>query len=219
MARKLRYRVCKMCGKELPLKREFFKRSDDYTFHEICRECEEKNNKEKEWNGELLKCHKCGKFLPITEFGKSDHYPYRDYHDARCRVCRTKRANEIKEEFSDEEALRKLLQSRFLGARDRSKRQNLDFDITKEFLNELWVKQEGKCALSGIPMTYKHCNGRIPTNISIDQINSKKGYTKDNIQLVCMAVNQMKSDLDINELYNFCTAILENAKKWNHKKK
>lgn len=61
-------------------------------------------------------------------------------------------------------------------------------------------------------MTYALDNGRTFTNVSIDRINSNLGYKKDNIQLVCMAVNQMKSDLSIQELYMFCEAILKQKK-------
>ena len=65
-------------------------------------------------------------------------------------------------------------------------------------------------------MTYIFNNGRIPTNISVDRIDSSGGYTRDNIQLVCMAVNQMKSDLDDNTFYDICAAIVRNAAKWKH---
>ena len=210
MGRKLKYRVCSVCGKELPLTRKFFKRYHDESFHEMCKECEEKTKRNIEWKDGLLKCHKCGKFLPVSEFGKSNHYPYRDHYDARCRDCRTKRANERKKEYSDEYSLLKVLQNRYLAARDRAKKKLLPFDITKEYLKELWDKQNGKCAICGIPMTYEQCNGRTPTNVSIDQINHKEGYIIGNIQLVCMAVNQMKSDLKMDDLYMFCEAILEN---------
>lgn len=39
-------------------------------------------------------------------------------------------------------------------------------------------------------MTFDLYQGRTFTNVSIDQINPHLGYTKENIQLVCMAVNQ-----------------------------
>jgi hypothetical protein len=52
--------------------------------------------------------------------------------------------------------------------------------------------------------------GKHSTNISIDRIDSNKGYTKDNIQLVCAYVNIMKSDKSIEELKYFCQCILNN---------
>lgn len=85
-----------------------------------------------------------------------------------------------------------------------------------KYEKELWNKQNGLCAISNIPMTYTFNSGRIPTNVSVDRIDSNKSYTKNNIQLVCMAVNQMKSDLDMITFYRFCEAILLNAKKFKH---
>ena len=66
-------------------------------------------------------------------------------------------------------------------------------------------------------MTYLLKEGRIPTNISIDKIDRTKGYTIGNIQLVCMACNQIKSDLTEEEMYNFCKKIVEIYENKNNK--
>lgn len=67
-------------------------------------------------------------------------------------------------------------------------------------------------------MTYELEKGRTYTNVSIDQISPSVGYTVDNIQLVCMAVNQLKSDLDMDTVLLLCSAIL-NSNKSNNKNK
>lgn len=97
-------------------------------------------------------------------------------------------------------------------SKGKRKYQSLEFDITKEYIKELYLKQDGKCAISNIPMTYISGSGKHATNISIDRIDSNKGYTKDNVQLVCSHVNMMKSDLSLEELYSFCKSIVENYK-------
>lgn len=58
-------------------------------------------------------------------------------------------------------------------------------------------------------MTYKFYEGRVNTNLSIDRIDSSKGYTKDNVQLVTMAANQMKNDLTLDELIVMCSNIMK----------
>lgn len=68
----------------------------------------------------------------------------------------------------------------------------------------------GKCAISNIPMTYEFCKGNVMTNISVDQINPKAGYTKDNVQLVCWAVNRMKGEMSMDELLYFVNSIHDN---------
>lgn len=42
------------------------------------------------------------------------------------------------------------------------------------------------------------------------KIDSSKGYTKDNIQLVCAAANMMKGYMEYNDLIHFCEAIIKN---------
>ena len=59
-------------------------------------------------------------------------------------------------------------------------------------------------------MTYEMDAGRVYTNISIDQIEQGKGYTEDNVQLVCMAVNQLKSDWDMDTVKYICKMIVNN---------
>lgn len=215
---KEKYVTCPECGRSFIKKdkelRKYFRRlcvgKKQVGFHTLCKECEDKIKLQTEWKNGLLKCHLCGKYFPEEEFGYSDHYPLRNNRDDRCTKCRTTQANLRKEKFTEDEALYKMLQMRWLCARDRASNYKIPFTISKEFLLQLWDKQKSLCAISNIPMTYKHCSGRVSTNVSIDQINPHLGYTEGNVQLVCMAVNQMKSDLSLEELYMFCESILKN---------
>lgn len=58
--------------------------------------------------------------------------------------------------------------------------------------------------------TTKH--GRTNTNVSIDRIDSSKGYTKDNIWLICSAVNFMKSNLNLEEFKQYYQAVINYKK-------
>lgn len=63
--------------------------------------------------------------------------------------------------------------------------------ITNDFLIWLWEQQDGLCALSGLPMAY-WCNDM--RSASIDRITPGGDYSQDNIQLVCIAMNYLKSN-------------------------
>ena len=58
-------------------------------------------------------------------------------------------------------------------------------------------------------MTFIFNNKHGKYNISIDRIDSTKGYTKDNTQLVCDIVNRMKLDLPMNEFVTLCKIIYD----------
>lgn len=75
----------------------------------------------------------------------------------------------------------------------RSKRSKLDFNITKDYLNNLFEEQEEKCKLSGLPITLpKKWNDKNYT-ASLDRIDSSIGYIMGNVQWVHKHVNVMKN--------------------------
>ena len=80
-----------------------------------------------------------------------------------------------------------------------------------EYMMGIYDAQNGKCALSGVTMTYQRGNGNVPTNISIDRIDSNKGYIKGNVQLVCRIVNVMKNEWKQDDFIEFCKKIVEKS--------
>ena len=88
-------------------------------------------------------------------------------------------------------------------------------DLSIEFLEGLYNKQEGKCAISGVVMTHIYGQGKTPTNISIDRIDSSKEYSEDNVQLVCYTVNIMKNTLTLEELKDWCKLIISGDDRQN----
>jgi hypothetical protein len=62
--------------------------------------------------------------------------------------------------------------------------------VTAENLLELFDARKGLCAISNIPMAFG--NTKItPWICSVDRLNTKLGYTLDNIQLICYEFNTM----------------------------
>jgi hypothetical protein len=157
-----------------------------------------------------LFCYKCSIYQPLENFDINHSNWYREFKDRRCKKCKSEQTLKRKQNNRGKKDLNRLLLERWHGLKDRAKKNGLIVDFTWEFLLDIWNNQNGVCAISKIPMTFEMNNGRINTNVSVDRINSSKGYLQDNIQLVCMAVNQMKNDLEINELIYFCKQIIKN---------
>lgn len=84
------------------------------------------------------------------------------------------------------------------------KRGDLKHTITVDDVLDILNKQESRCAITNIPMTHTRHNLR---SASIDRIDSSKGYTKDNIQIVCRAINFAKSDRPNSEIKEFIEEI------------
>ena len=92
----------------------------------------------------------------------------------------------------------------------KKEKVKVDWDIELEDVLELWDKQEGKCALTGLFMTYhKDGSGKKDLNASIDRINPDIEYLVTNIQLVCSRANTLKHNLREDELYWWAKNIVE----------
>lgn len=155
-------------------------------------------------------CCRCKKELPLTEefFHVSNFLA--DGFNSHCKDCR-KQSYHLSRK--PENNLEKLLNQRIIDLKTRTKKKRVKYDTVLDFdlayLLELWLKQEGKCAISKIEMTHILYDGHNNTNVSIDRIDSSKGYTKSNIQLVCCIINKMKLDLSTSDLIYYCKQILE----------
>ena len=85
------------------------------------------------------------------------------------------------------------------------KRAEVTIDIN--YLMDLFEKQKGLCALSGVKMTWS--KGKVlPTSISIDRIDNSKGYVPGNVRLLCVVVNAFKSTMTDDQLYDFATTLV-----------
>jgi hypothetical protein len=204
-------KICHTCNEELALRNFSSCKGRSLDHNDDCRKCRSiKRNKDKHNKGCLLLCLKCGEYKNLECFNDNINKHYRQNKDSRCKDCKSIQYSRRKLQNRGKKDLDRLLLERWYGVRDRAKRKGLIIDFNWEFLKELWIKQKGICVISGIQMTYIMSCGRVPTNVSVDRIDPSIGYIRENIQLVCMTVNQMKSDLSISELLGFCSKIIKN---------
>ena len=158
-------------------------------------------------------CVSCGKEIPPNR--RKDAKKCSNNCDAIARVKKS-RLNNIEQYrnvwrkyYSTELG---LITSLLNNARDRAKRYNREFDLDKEFIIE--KLKSGKCELTQIPFNrtivgpYK-ANPYAP---SLDRIDSKRGYTKDNVRLICFGVNRALSDWGLDILIHFSHELIKNNK-------
>ena len=93
----------------------------------------------------------------------------------------------------------------------RAKRRDSNCNLTLEHLKEVWDKQQGICPYSNVKLQSVNLgktNSKIYT-MSLDRIDSSKGYIMDNVQWVSISINYMKSNMTEEEL-NELLLILKN---------
>jgi len=89
-----------------------------------------------------------------------------------------------------------FLNSLFRAARNNAKSRNIEFNISIELVRAFILVQNNRCALTGIQFIYEHdgMTRARPFAPSIDRKDNSRGYTCDNIHLVCCIVNRAKNE-------------------------
>lgn len=87
-------------------------------------------------------------------------------------------------------------------------RRGLHFSVSKEFLWNLFLKQNKLCAISGMPIVMK--KRKEAQTASLDRIDSSKGYTEDNIHWTHKDINLMKQRFSLEQFINYCKLITKN---------
>lgn len=121
-----------------------------------------------------------------------------------------KNKTEIKERFNFRvnNNLNERVGRIFRNSKQRSNKIGLEFDIDFQFCIDLFHKQNGTCALSGEKLELS--GDRYLSNlISLDRKDSTKGYTKDNIQWVCVKYNMMKAHASLEDFIKMCKTVVE----------
>ncbi len=95
-------------------------------------------------------------------------------------------------------------------------KRKIVFDLTIEEAWKLYLQQNGRCALTGMPIYFglpgfgsnAHNLQDGEATASLDRIDSNKGYIADNVQWVHKDVNIMKLDLSITYFFDICSAVV-----------
>ena len=93
-----------------------------------------------------------------------------------------------------------------------AKKRNLEVKITIDDIWNVYVKQNKKCAISGIFISFAANHKEYisySAAASVDRIDSSKGYTIDNIQIVHKQINMMKQSLSDGDFINWCRIICD----------
>lgn len=96
--------------------------------------------------------------------------------------------------------------------RQGAKNRKIVLQISIEDAWNQYIKQDKKCALSGIPIYMCTSDALNRSDLStqtasLDRIDSKKGYVVDNIQWTHKDINIIKMDLDQDYFITLCKQV------------
>lgn len=93
-----------------------------------------------------------------------------------------------------------------------ARHRKIEYNVEKEYLWSIFIKQNGKCALSGRDISF--CRdfyiGRYAQTASLDRIDSSKGYVKGNLQWVHRDFNKMKMNTSQKNFIKMCKEVANN---------
>lgn len=154
-------------------------------------------------------CNRCKKLLPILSF--SVNKSAKDGLQSRCRDCdkqyQTKRRLENKDsllEYGRNYTANKRkdfnyrLQMLLNASKQRASKYNREHTITLDDIKSKYPV-DGKCPVFGIDLQF-NSTGFRDNSPSIDRIDSLKGYTLDNIQIISWKANSIKRNASLEEL-------------------
>jgi hypothetical protein len=124
-----------------------------------------------------------------------------------------RRGNKI-DEFSP---FRKRLSYCIRKTKINGNKRLLACNLTLDDLKNQWEKQNGICPYTGIQMTLEESSSlrnrkdMVPTQASLDRIDSDIGYIKGNVEFVCVAINYAKNGFSKIQVMEFIKNIKQSA--------
>jgi len=96
--------------------------------------------------------------------------------------------------------------TRWHNIRCDAKKRGHELKVSIEDIWELFVRQKGRCALTGLELSL--LPARLYGNASLDRKDSKRGYVRGNLQWVHREINLMKNVLPMERFVGLCRAVV-----------
>jgi hypothetical protein len=114
-------------------------------------------------------------------------------------------------EYSNGRRRRHVILYLIQAAKRRARKKKIQFDIDQHMDELIERGKPMRCELSGIPL--QMANGtRDYNSISLDRVDGSKGYTIDNVRIVCWAINAAAGTWGLKRVVEIFNLIKEDVK-------
>jgi hypothetical protein len=148
---------------------------------------------------------RCKRWKPLADFNAS--VKTRDGLASTCRSCASKDNKDRYRRYSKVDSLGALLALYRRTAASRGR----EFSLSLDDLRSLWERQAGRCRYSGAALMSEPGS---PDKVSIDRVDSAKGYTIENIVLCTSRVNLMKRAMTVQEFRSIVDLLHNHVAEW-----
>lgn len=129
-----------------------------------------------------------------------------------CTACRRAQADLLRHNASVTPAVRAFWRRKMSSLKQGALTRGILVAIDEDDLVQLFLKQEGRCALSGLALDIAAVSvagrgGRAELCPSVDRIDSHGNYILGNVQILAQVVNIMKNDVEEGRFVDLCRAI------------
>lgn len=172
----------------------------------------------------LEKCPVCEKQFHLKPFHKKRYKgPFCCSRNCRGKFLETYYIGEKNPNFRFKDSLEKYFYDKLVTLKLRSKKENLDFNLDIDCLINMYNNQKGLCFYTKIPMqlvsiSWSKLKQPQLDVLSVDKIQPKLGYIKNNIVFCCNGINKMKGNASIQELNYFIEKLRINYNEFKLKK-
>lgn len=160
-------------------------------------------------------CIKCKREKVLSEFSFNTA---RSKHISTCKPCVSLKTKEWQKKLYTSTSEKDLLETTFYkisqSSHSNARSRNIPYLLSLQDLRTLYNKQNGKCFYTGVVMALKagSTNDCHPLHISLDRIDSSRGYIVGNVVFCCWGVNALKGKHSIEMFYNHLKLFYESSK-------
>jgi hypothetical protein len=131
-----------------------------------------------------------------------------------CKSCASKRTASKYPPPTRRTGYSGLSGTHYLHIKFGASRRNLEFNLTPEFLWNLYQSQQGHCALTGVSIILENKikNNNVDWSVvtaSLDRKDSSIGYTEENVWWVHKEINRLKNNYSLEELLYWSKLLLD----------
>lgn len=204
-------KICFACGEEKPVSEYHKHRGRRDGVNDVCKPCKSKKMSlySRTEGAKAVRAKFFAEYKERPEVRDMRQEYFRDYQQTLSPEQRKKylATRNARKNSTPRSAIYTMLYS-------AAKRRPTENMVTIEDLMEMWERQAGICALSGLQMSWgRGRNGgkKLPNSISLDRIDGTNGYEKDNVRFVCWQANLFKNEWTDAEMLVMARAIVAKA--------